>query len=130
MLLSYRSRAHSVPAVHSAFLEVRCVVERPMRELLQEEDDDNFRARRLLNPPLVYVWIPVGVVCLVIVVCLLRSWLKPRRAGATRHTSSYMPTSSLSRLFVILCRCLHPDALPQCAQSGSSASFFIASADA
>jgi hypothetical protein len=61
-----------------------------MRRLQIEPDKNSFNAAGLINPPFVYVWIPVALLSLTVFVCLVRIWLKPRSPGAPRRSSLYL----------------------------------------
>ena len=44
--------------------------------------EDGFTAQHLADPPLVYIWIPVGIVGVILFVCLVRKYGKHRNKGA------------------------------------------------
>ena len=54
-----------------------------MRQLFEQPPPEPFTAKRLVHPPLVYLWIPVGIISLVLFVLVVRCCFKrPRRFGA------------------------------------------------
>lgn len=55
-------------------------------------EGDGFRAQHLTDPPLVYVWIPIGIVGVILFVCFVRACRKPaKNKGASSRAGKSRP---------------------------------------
>jgi hypothetical protein len=60
-----------------------------MRRLQAEPGQLGFDAEKLTRAPLVFIWIPVGIILLAMVYCVVRCALRRRQTGMASHDAQH-----------------------------------------
>ena len=67
--------------------------------------DGKFRARRIIEPPIVYVWIPVAVISVFLLLLVLRVCIKKSKQKAGALCSVFLRIDVVGRVTAICSRC-------------------------